>query len=111
MIDTTSEQLIPLADATRRIPPARSGKRSHFSTLLRWVTKGTAGPDGRTIHLEALRVGGRWMTSAEALQRFFVALTPRLEEEPPEPPAPPPTPTQRQRAHHAAEKRLQRIGL
>jgi hypothetical protein len=32
---------------------------------VRWILKGTRG-----IHLEATRLGGKWITSAEALQRF-----------------------------------------
>jgi hypothetical protein len=77
MIDLTNERPIPLEDACRIIPPARGGRRCHLSTILRWILTGSKAPNGRRVRLEALRLGGRWMTSAAALQRFADALTPR----------------------------------
>jgi hypothetical protein len=41
---------------------------------------GTKAPDGRVVRLEAIRLGGRWLTSVEALQRFAAALTPSFAE-------------------------------
>jgi hypothetical protein len=78
VIDLKVEKPISLAAAALLIPPGRRGKRTHLSTLLRWVTRGSAGPDGMIVRLEALRLGGRWMTSSEALQRFAEALTPKV---------------------------------
>src|SRR6516162_3689488 len=78
MIDTTQEQLIRLADAARLIPPARRGKKTHESTVLRWILTGTKAPDGSTVRLDGIRLGGKWLTSREALQRFGEALTPDL---------------------------------
>jgi hypothetical protein len=78
-IDLQSEQLISFAKATQFIPPGRNGKKTHISTLLRWATKGAKAPDGTIVRLEAMRLGGRWLTSCEALQRFAEALTPRLD--------------------------------
>jgi hypothetical protein len=37
------------------------------STTFRWVTNGAKGPGGRVVKLEAVRVGGRWITSRAAL--------------------------------------------
>ena len=108
MLDLTAERLIPLADGAKIVPPARRGKRTHFTTLLRWVLKGAKGPDGRLIKLEALCVGGRWMTSKEALQRFALALTPRLDGN--EWPAPR-TPGQRRRDDERAAKELESRGM
>jgi hypothetical protein len=108
MIDLTAERPIPLAEAAEIVPPARSGKRTHFTTLLRWVLKGAKAPDGTLVRLEALRVGGRWMTSREALQRFALALTPRLDAG--DRPAPR-TPGQRRRDDARAAKELERGGL
>lgn len=65
MIDLTSEQVISLNDATKRLPRRRLGKNPHIATLYRWATRGCRG-----VKLETLRVGGTLCTSLEALQRF-----------------------------------------
>jgi hypothetical protein len=80
-IDLTAENPIPLAVAARLVPPARSGKRTHLSTLLRWILAGAMAPDGTRVRLEAVRLGGRWMTSREAIQRFAASLTPHIGDE------------------------------
>jgi hypothetical protein len=80
MIDLAAESPLSLAAAAQLVPAARRGKRTHLSTLLRWVLKGSRAPDGARVRLEAVRVGGRWVTSREALQRFADRLTPRLDE-------------------------------
>jgi hypothetical protein len=82
MFDLTTETPLPLNEAVKFIPPARNGKATHFGTVLRWILSGCKDPDGRTVRLEALRLGGRWMTSREAIQRFAEALTPQLESAP-----------------------------
>jgi hypothetical protein len=69
---------------------------------------GAPGPDGRRVRLEAVRLGGRWLTSAEALARFAERLPPRLGVE--EAPAPR-TPARRQKASERAEKELERAGI
>jgi len=74
VIQISDEDVITLADATKRLPRIR-GKRIHISTIYRWAHRGVGG-----VRLETLRVGGRLCTSAEALQRFCDALTaPRVE--------------------------------
>lgn len=50
--------------------PTQAGRRVHLSTALRWVTRGVRG-----VRLEAVRLGGRWVTSLEALDRFAARLT------------------------------------
>jgi hypothetical protein len=109
MIDTTTEKLIPLNAAAGLVPPARRGKRTHLSTLLRWILKGAKGPAGEVVYLEGIRIGHRWMTSREALQRFAERLTPRPTSAVPV--SPPRTPGQRRRAAEAAERELDRIGI
>jgi hypothetical protein len=108
VIDLTTETPISLAVATGMVPPGRKGKKTHLSTLLRWILDGAKAPDGSRVRLDAVRLGGRWMTSREALQRFADALTPRLD-------APTPTivrtPTQRQRAEDLARGRLAEAGI
>jgi hypothetical protein len=76
------ETLLSLYEAARRLPPGRRGRPVSFSCVLRWITDGIPGPDGRRVKLEAVRVGGRWLTSEEALARWAERLTPRLDSEP-----------------------------
>jgi hypothetical protein len=108
MIDTISETPIPLAEAAKLIPPARQGKRTHLSTLLRWIMRGARTPSGEMVHLEAVRIGNRWMTSREALQRFAERLTPRLDAPAT---AAPRSPTQRRRASERAAAELEKLGM
>jgi hypothetical protein len=61
--------------------------------------------DGRRVKLEAIKVGGRLVTSRQALVRFLTAQPAEAVE-----PAPAPrTPGQRERAAEAAEE-LKRLG-
>jgi Protein of unknown function (DUF1580) len=107
MIDLSSERCCSLAEATSHFPP-RNGKHISFPTIWRYVLRGIPGPDGQRVRLEAIRVGGRWVTSVEAVQRFAEALTPRLDADS----APMPrTPTQRRRNAAAASKRLSDAGI
>jgi len=108
MLDTTTEKPIPLAEACKLIPPARQGKRTHLSTLLRWIMRGARSSAGEIVRLEAIRFGGRWMTSKEALQRFAERLTPRTDSPAPSAPR---TPTARQRASDRAAKQLESLGI
>jgi hypothetical protein len=80
MIDMATEKLIPLQKARDEIPPGRNGKRTAFSTVLRWVLDGVNTPKGK-VRLEAVRLGGRWLTSIQALNRFAAAQTPNLDGE------------------------------
>ena len=52
-----------------------SGTPCNFSTAYNLVSKGCHLPDGTRLPLEAVRVGGRWITSKQAIERFVVALT------------------------------------
>jgi hypothetical protein len=70
-IDLQTETII---DALREGPAylgaGRNGKPPHKSFMIRAITKGSNGHK-----LEALRVGSRWITSIEALQRWAEAQT------------------------------------
>jgi hypothetical protein len=104
----TTEALLPLTRAAALVPPARSGRKTHLSTLLRWILQGSRGPDGAVVRLEAVRLGGRWVTSREALQRFAERLTPRLDADP----APVPrSPARRQRESERAARELGQLGI
>jgi hypothetical protein len=70
MIDIASETLLSLPEAARLVPPGRYNKRPTLSTMLRWIQHGVGG-----VRLEAIRLGGRWVTSLQAMQRFSDALT------------------------------------
>jgi Protein of unknown function (DUF1580) len=85
VIDISLEQPLALAVAVKLIPPGRNGKRCHLSTLLRWIMRGSKAPDGAIVRLEAIRLGGRWLTSREAIQRFAEKLTPHMGVEAPTP--------------------------
>ena len=108
MLDITTETPIPLSVAARLVPPARRGKRTHLSTLLRWILSGATAPDGTRVRLEALRIGSRWMTSVQALQRFAQALTPCIGDESP---APARSQVARSRASERAATELKRMGV
>lgn len=105
-IDLAKESTLSLTQAATLLPPGRRGRRPTMSCILRWVIDGVKTPHG-VIRLEAVRLGGRWLTSAEALQRFAERQTPRLECAA--------TPVQatagRRRATERAEKELDRIGI
>jgi hypothetical protein len=75
MINLRSETVIGLREATKFYPSFRQGKATHISTPLRHITKGTKLSSGEIVHLEGARLGGRWITSVEAVQRFVERLT------------------------------------
>jgi hypothetical protein len=81
MIDLSSETIISLRQGARDLPPARRDRPVTISCLLRWILDGVETPTGR-VHLEAIRLGGRWLTSREALQRFAERLTPERKDAP-----------------------------
>jgi hypothetical protein len=70
VIDFMHEKLLPLAEAAKQVPPNRNGRPVHVSTLVRWIHHGVGG-----VRLEARRLGGRWVTTLEALDRFSQAQT------------------------------------
>ena len=75
MIDLSNETILSLSEATHEVPRGRGNKRVHSSTLYRWATRGVAG-----TKLEAVRVGGLFVTSSEALNRFFRRLNSQVDE-------------------------------
>jgi hypothetical protein len=107
VLDLATETPLPLTAAAKLVPPGRNGKRTHLSTLLRWILQGAKRPDGEVVRLEAVRLGARWFTSREALQRFAEGLTPNLDR-----PAPAPrSPGMRERAAARAGRALDRLGI
>ena len=99
------EPRIDMTRAARRYTGSRGAAFMHPSTLIRHVLKGVVGPDGRTVRLEAEKIGCRWFTSEAALARFAERLAGDAD-----PAALPRTPTQRQRAADRAAAELERMG-
>jgi hypothetical protein len=66
-IDITKERLIPFDSAAGFLA---SGSRPTYSTWWRWWRQGIRG-----VHLETVLVGGRRLTTAEAVERFVAATT------------------------------------
>jgi len=106
MIDICTEPLIRLTDAARLAGPGRGNRPRHLSTILRWILDGVKTPSG-FIKLEAVRIGSKWMTSAQAVQRFVEALTPTTNEGP----APSRSPTARKLASDSAKRQLEQLGI
>jgi hypothetical protein len=102
-----SETTVTVAEVAARLPGARAATRVHPATVTRWILTGARTPSGCRVRLEAARVGGRWITSSEAVARFVAALT-----APATPPDPTPrTPPVRHRASEAAAAELDRLGI
>lgn len=99
---------LSLVEAAHRVPAYRPGKATHAATIWRWVLTGIRLPDGSRLHLEACRLGGRWLTSEAAISRFIAAQTPATSTAPTPPVH---TPRQRQRSATKASERLDRIGI
>src|SRR5262245_33527542 len=107
MIDLRTETPLSLAQAARMLPPGRRGRPVTLSCILRWVMDGVRLPTGDTVRLEAIRMGGRWLTSVEALERFAAGQTPRLGDSPDVPR----TPGRRLRASERAARQLEKLGI
>jgi hypothetical protein len=75
MIDITTEQAIGLHEASRLYPSFRNGRPTHISTPLRHITRGVRLSNGQVVRLEGARLGGRWITTIEAVERFMQRLT------------------------------------
>jgi hypothetical protein len=74
-IDFLREKVINLHEAPEYLGHGRQGQRPHVSFLVRAIKTGIRGQK-----LEAVRLGGRWLTSVEALQRWCEAQTPSSPE-------------------------------
>lgn len=68
-IDLATERLLSFADAARMLPPRRAGRKVAAHTIAGYCLRGLRG-----VQLEYEQVGGRKVTSVEALHRFSDAL-------------------------------------
>lgn len=87
MIDIQNEPLLSLTKAAQT-------DHVHVSTVHRWRLRGILG-----IKLETIRIGGKRMTSREALQRFHERVTTAADGEP----------TARTESDRARERRLAKV--
>jgi len=94
MIDIASENPLTIREAAARLPG-----RPHVATIHRWIARGVRG-----VRLEAGLLGGKRITSVEALQRFLDSLTGAEDTGPKPPPRVRP-------GHRAASKRLDAEGI
>ncbi len=69
MIDPATETLVTLSRAADHYPPV-NGQHPHPSTVFRHAIQGVDG-----IRLDTIRVGGRLVTSVEAVGRFIRAVS------------------------------------
>jgi excisionase family DNA binding protein len=95
MIDLASEKLITIEHAAEKLLVSKF-------TIVRWITHGAKG-----IQLEAIKFGGHWRTSEEALQRFGERSTPAQQS------LPSVIETRREstRAQRAAEESAERLRI
>jgi len=78
-INLLAEHVLDLAEVARVFRV--NGRPRHLTTIWRWVTQGRAGPGGgRRVKLETVRLGGRTVTTEEAVRRFLTALNPDQAE-------------------------------
>lgn len=95
-IDIQTEKLISLGEACREVPP--NGVST--ATMARWIQRGVRG-----VQLETVFIGGRRLTSREAIQRFIdaqntpVSTTAAI------------TAKQRRKQSEAARAELEKIGV
>src|SRR5262249_44551077 len=70
VIDVNHEHLVTLAQLAKRLPRRRQDRPVHPATVHRWRNPGVRG-----IRLECVRIGGIWMSTLEAFQRWCQRLT------------------------------------
>jgi hypothetical protein len=101
---------LSLSTAGRLFPGHRGGKSVDPSTVFRWITKGSRTVGGKTVKLEAVRAGGRWLTSRGAVARFVAALTAAADPASTTTPPASRTPAVRRRAAEKAVATLKAMG-
>jgi hypothetical protein len=104
-----SESPLRLTEAANLIPAVRGASRCHVSTLLRWILRGVKSSSGDLVRLEGVKIGGCWLTSREAIDRFVERLTPDPNSV--QQADPPRSATARQRASERVDRRLRAAGI
>jgi hypothetical protein len=80
-----------------------------LACVLRWVIDGVKLDDGTCVRLAAVRLAGKWISSAGALRRFIQAQTPAIVDDAQGSEFR--TPGQRRRANARADKMLEKAGI
>ena len=93
----SGERPITIRQAAEHYPPGTSS-----DTIIRHITRGVK-VRGVVVKLEGYRMGGRWTTTAEAVERFRDRLNRQADV--------PVTPPARSRAVARAEAYLDKIGM
>jgi len=106
--EVAAGDVITCPHLARRCGSTRQSKPVHPSTVLRWILEGVKTLGGGRVRLEAVRCGGRWVTSVAAYQRFLAAQTPVLDNGPIQVAS---TPTQAEKRAERAGKELAKIGI
>ncbi len=109
-----TETVLSFSQAARRLPPFRGSRPVASATIWRWVSEGVRLPDGTRLKLEAVRLGGRWVTSLEALGRFSDKQTQAQSTQIPlsgHEPESLRTPAQREKASQRASAELEALGM
>ena len=102
-IDYETESIITLGEACRAFPP--NGVSD--ATMARWIQRGVKVKSlGTFVKLETLAIGGRRVTSREAICRFIQA-----QNAADVPAAPLITASHRRRQSESARQELERLGV
>jgi hypothetical protein len=74
-IDAATDDLISINEVCKKFP-GKSGKPRALNTVIRWIVVGSISRHGSApVKLAALRVGGNWYTTHEAIREFSNSLT------------------------------------
>ncbi len=70
----SGEQAILVSDVPRCLPRNAKGRKVHVGSVYRWVRGGLRG-----VRMRVFLLGGRFATTREELDRFFLALTEQFQ--------------------------------
>jgi hypothetical protein len=102
------EDILTVSQAASIFPGHRKNSKMHPSAVARFISAGTRRTDGAVVRLRAYRLGGRWLTSRQAVAEFLRALTPKSDAGAPRAPR---GPNERRRAVSRAEAELSKYGI
>src|SRR5262249_24944074 len=100
-----TQAFIPFNNVGKRFP-AKNGRELPPAIFTRWHLSGLKAPDGRRVHLKALKLGRGWFTTDAWIEEFVNDLNPQATTTPA-----PPTPPKRLRDSQSAARRLAAAGF
>jgi hypothetical protein len=108
-LQVLDETRIDVEEAQRRL--GTDDNPIHFTTVYRLMSRGLKTPGGERVTLEHLRIGGRLITSVEAISRFVASIN-GINPDAPEAVESTPARTKRREAELAAvDRRLDAAGI